>query len=107
MSEERLAMLEQRRIEAAVVKPIYEKMKSRFGLETAPEILRAAITNSAVAAGKEFAREFENGADLLAFQEIGRPWLKGGALEKDDLEQSDREYHFNVTRYRFDPSAED
>ena len=38
MSEERLARLEQRRIEAAVVKPIYEEMKSRFGLETAADL---------------------------------------------------------------------
>ena len=101
MSDERLAILEQRRIEAAVIKPIYEVMKDRLGAEAAQEILREAITESAISAGAEFAAEFDGQTDLKAFQEIGKHWLKGGALEKDYLKQSDSEYHFNVTRCRY------
>jgi len=101
MSDERMAIIEQRRIEAAVIKPIYEEMKNRFGAEAAQEVLRAAITKAAIAAGAEFAREFEGGTDLLAFQEIGRHWMKGGALDKDFLVRTDRQYDFNVTRCRY------
>ena len=101
MSDERLSILEQRRIEAAVIKPIYEEMKARFGADTAQEVLRAAITKAAIAAGAEFARELDGKTDLLAFQEIGRHWIKGGALEKEFLKRSESEYHFNVTRCRY------
>ena len=101
MSDERLSILEQRRIEAAVIKPIYEEMKARFGADAAEEVLRAAITKAAVAAGAEFARDFDGKTDLLAFQEIGRHWIKGGALEKEFLKRSESEYQFNVTRCRY------
>ncbi len=101
MSDERIGMLEQRRIEAAVIKPIYEEMKKRFGKDAAQEVLRDAITESAVAAGAEFAAEFDGKTDLKAFQEIGKHWLKGGALEKEYLKRTDDEYHFNVTRCRY------
>jgi len=101
MSDERLAILEQRRIEAAVIKPIYEEMKTRFGEDVAQEVLRDAITKSAIDAGKEFAAEVDGNTDLKAFQAIGKHWLKGGALEKDYLKQTDDEYQFNVTRCRY------
>ena len=55
MAEERLSILEQRRIEAAVIKPIYDEMKARLGTETAQQILGDAIVKAAKsgAAGKE------------------------------------------------------
>ena len=101
MSDERMPVLEQRRIEAAVIKPIYEEMKSRFGADVAQELLKGAITKAAIAAGAEFAKEYEGKTDLLAFQELGRHWIKGDALEKEYLKRTEREYHFNVTRCRY------
>jgi hypothetical protein len=101
MSEERMAVLEQRRIEAAVIKPIYEEMKARFGADAAKEVLKGAIAKAAIAAGAGFAEEYDGKTDLLAFQEVGRHWIKGDALEKDYLKRTEREYHFNVTRCRY------
>jgi hypothetical protein len=101
MPDDRLAILEQRRIEAAVIKPIYEEMKNRFGETAAQEVLRDAITKSAIEAGKEFAAEADGKTDLKAFQGIIKHWLKGDALEKEDLKQTDEEFEFNVTRCRY------
>ena len=101
MSEERLGILEQRRIEAAVIKPIYEEMKAQLGAEAAQAIIKAAIAMSAIDAGQQFAAEVEGETDLRAFQEIGKHWLKGGALEKDYLKRDDEDYHFNVVRCKY------
>ena len=101
MAEERLSILEQRRIEAAVIKPIYDEMKARLGTETAQQILGDAIVKAAVAAGREFAAEFDGQTDLMKFQEIFKHWLKGGALEVDYLERDEKAFSFNVTRCRY------
>ena len=47
MAKTELPILEQRRIEANVIKPIYEEMVERLGKSVASEILTAAITRRA------------------------------------------------------------
>ena len=98
---ERMGILQQRQIEAEVIKPIYEEMAARFGPETAQEVLRAAIEKSAIAAGKSFAADLDNRTDLNAFRNLLHLWTKGGALEIEDLHVADEQYDFNVTRCKY------
>ncbi len=97
----RMGILEQRRIEAEVIKPIYEEMAQRLGTETAQEILSAAIKKSAISAGQSFAADFDQETDLNAFRSFEHLWTQDGALEKQDLKVSDDEYFMNVTRCKY------
>ena len=94
-------MLERRRIEAQIIKPIYEELVERFGGKVAEEVIDTAVSNAAIAAAKEFAERQGGETDLETFQSIGHLWTAGGALEKDYLKKTDREYHFNVTKCRY------
>jgi hypothetical protein len=100
MSDE-MAMIERRRIEAEILKPIYEELVERVGEAEAADVIGTAVKKAAVAAAAEFAAKEEKGTDLRTFQDIGRLWMKGGALEKEFLKKTDDEYHFNVTRCRY------
>ena len=55
MSE--IPILELRRIEANVIKPIYEEMALEIGHEKAEKILGAAIEKAAIEQGKSLAEE--------------------------------------------------
>ncbi|HLW92709.1 MAG TPA: L-2-amino-thiazoline-4-carboxylic acid hydrolase, partial [Roseiarcus sp.] len=50
-----LGILQRRRIEAAIIKPIYDEMRQAIGEEKAREILRRAIRQAAIEAGKDVA----------------------------------------------------
>jgi hypothetical protein len=54
--EDDLGILERRKIEAAVIAPIYEEMREAFGEDKAREVLRKAIRRAAIAAGAEMGR---------------------------------------------------
>ncbi len=54
MNEE-IGILQRRKIEAEIIKPIYEIMKREFGLEAARKVVEEAIAQAAIDAGKSFA----------------------------------------------------
>ncbi|MBV8167130.1 MAG: 2-amino-thiazoline-4-carboxylic acid hydrolase, partial [Alphaproteobacteria bacterium] len=47
-----LPMIERRRSEAEILKPVYEELVTRLGDAAAEEILTAAIRKSAIAQGR-------------------------------------------------------
>jgi len=100
MTRTDLPMLEQRRIEANILKAVYEEMESRLGAETAQEILGAAIIRNSIAQGAAYAEGLED-RGLGAFRETMAQWKASGALEMDMLEETDERVHFNVTRCRY------
>ena len=55
MAKTDLPMLEQRRIEANILKPVYEEMEERLGAEKAQEILGAAVIRNSIAQGQAYA----------------------------------------------------
>jgi L-2-amino-thiazoline-4-carboxylic acid hydrolase len=61
-------ILARRKIEAAVIAPIYDEMRKALGQAKAREILGAAIPGAAVAAGAEMAKRAPGGADLESFK---------------------------------------
>jgi hypothetical protein len=96
-----LSILEQRRIEAEIIKPIYDALKSEFGGEAAQRIIRDAIKEKAVEFGKELAKREPDGTSLRKFAQLLPMWTKGNALEIDVLEESDQTFSYNVTRCRY------
>lgn len=98
---ERLPILEQRRIEAEVIKPIYEEMVVTLGVEQARQILDTAIRKAAIAQGQSFAAEAENGTSLDSFADIQKHWTASGALEIEPVDRTPGTLDFNVTRCRY------
>ncbi|SDF09024.1 MULTISPECIES: L-2-amino-thiazoline-4-carboxylic acid hydrolase [Thalassobaculum] len=98
---DRLPILEQRRIEAEVIKPIYEEMVAQLGKAQAQDILDSAIRKAAIAQGQSFAAEAEGGTDLDSFADIQKHWTASGALEIEPVDRTPETLDFNVTRCRY------
>src|SRR5208337_5209403 len=92
-----LGILARRKIEAAVIAPIYEEMRAAFGEERAREVLRKAIRRAAVAAGAEMAARAPDGATLESFKAILPLWTKDNALTIEVLADAPGVFDFNVT----------
>ena len=98
--EERLGVLERRRIEAMVLGPLIRAYQDEIGLERATQVARRVITDIAREQGAAMARKIgANG--LRDFADNKEPWTRNGALEIDVIEKSESKYSFNVTRCRY------
>jgi hypothetical protein len=99
MSDERLGILEQRRIEAAFAKGIYEEMAAELGAARAKDILSRAVVKLAKQTAAEMAKEGPGGQPSLEhFIALQPLWTKGDALRIDTLRKDATRYDFNVTR---------
>ena len=96
-----LGILARRRIEAAIIAPIYEEMREAVGEEKARDILSRAIRRAAIEAGAEMASRASGGADLESFKSIQHLWTKDNALEIEVLDDRPGVFDFNVTRCRY------
>ena len=96
-----LGILARRKIEAAIIKPIYEEMRKDLGETQARDILRRAIRRAAIEAGAEMATHSEGGADLESFKAIQHLWTKDDALTIEVLEDKPGVFDFNVKRCRY------
>ena len=100
MAKTDLPMLEQRRIEANILKPVYEEMEAQLGIEKAQEILGAAVIRDSISQGAAYAEGLED-RGLKAFRDTMAQWKASGALEMEMLKETDEEVHFNVVRCRY------
>jgi len=101
MSKTDLPILEQRRIEANIIKPIYEQMKAEIGDEKARKIISAAITKNAIEQGSAYARTEGGDTSLESFHALLPQWKANGALEVDMLEETETSVNYNVTRCQY------
>lgn len=99
--DETLGMLDQRRIEANVIKPIYERLKAEFGKDKARAVIGEAITEAAKGQAADMAASTGGQTSLVTFRAIQPLWTKGDALVIEDLPGRDNEMNFNVTRCRY------
>jgi len=98
---ESLPIIERRRIEAELLKEVYETLLPLHGEEGARQIVAATVRRSAIAQGERFAQAAEGGTSLGSFADIQRHWTAGGALEVEVLHRDAEAFHFNVTRCRY------
>ncbi len=96
-----MGILERRRIEAEILKPVYEEMAARLGETAAQEILGAAITKAALAAAAAFAAQEPNGTSLNSFADLQHLWTKDDALRIAVTRRDDEHFDYNVTRCRY------
>jgi hypothetical protein len=96
-----IGILQRRKIEAAIIAPIYEIMVREIGEKQAQAILDEAISNAAIAAAKSFADKTEGGTDLTTFQDLQVLWTKDNALEIEVLTATEERFDYNVKRCRY------
>jgi hypothetical protein len=98
---ETMAMLEKRRIEAAMLKHVYDTLKASHGMEVAQRTIAEAVRKSAMEQAAEMAARVGGKTSLQTFIDRQELWTRGGALERDVIEESDNRYRFNVTRCKY------
>ena len=96
-----IPMFEQRRIEAMILKHVYDTLKASHGAETAKKTIAAAVRESSIEQARQMAAAVGGNTSMQTFIDRQEAWLRGGALERDIIEQSDTRYRFNVTRCKY------
>ena len=99
--DQTLAMLERRRIEAAILKHVYEVLKASAGVEVAARTIAEAVRRSAVAQAREMAAAAGGNTSMDTFIARQELWTRGGALEIEVKEKSATRYRYNVTRCKY------
>lgn len=95
-----LPMLERRRIEAKILKHVYDELSTTHGKDVAASTIANAVRSSAIEQAREMAQEAGD-TTLKTFVDRQKLWTMGGALEIDIQEHTDDTYAFNVTRCRY------
>jgi L-2-amino-thiazoline-4-carboxylic acid hydrolase len=93
-----IPMLERRRIEAAILKHVYDTLKSSHGEEVARRTIADAVRSSSIEQAAEFAAKVGGQTSMQTFIDRQALWRLGGALETEVKEQTETSYVFNVTR---------
>ena len=96
-----LPIIERRRIEAEILKPVYEALVARFGEAVARDVLTEAVRASAIAQGRAFADAAGGKTDLDGFADLLPRWTAGGALEIAIKHRDPGRFEFDVTRCRY------
>ena len=94
--------LTKRRLQAAVIKPIYEEMVTELGDDKAQSILGNAIRKAAIEEAGEFACNAPGDkTSLRSFIDLFELWTAGGALEIEVLEETEARFSFDVIRCQY------
>ena len=96
-----LSMLDKRKIEAEILKEVYETLKQSHGEEVAKKTIAESVRRSAIEQARAFAAAAPGGPSLKAFQDVMPLWTKGGALEIEVKEESAETFRFNVVKCRY------
>jgi flagellar basal body L-ring protein FlgH len=96
-----LPMLERRRIEAEILKHVYDTLKESHGEAVARKTVADAVRRSSVAQAAEFAAQVGGRTSMQTFIDRQAQWRAGDALTVEVKEQTDQSYVYNVTRCRY------
>jgi len=95
-----IGILERRRIEAELLKPLMEAFSAEVGPTRTRAIVINVVKQLARAQGARMAQQ-AGGNTLRHFAGLKEPWVRGGALEFDVSAQEDDRYDYNVTRCKY------
>jgi L-2-amino-thiazoline-4-carboxylic acid hydrolase len=98
---QQLAMRERRRIEATILKHVYDTLRASHGKQVAQQTLATAVRASAMAQAGEMAQRVNGATSMQTFIDRQELWTRGGALERQVIEESASRYRFNVTRCKY------
>ena len=96
-----MPMIEKRRIEAEMIKEIYDVLVPRVGKEQAQEIIRISVANSAIAQGREFRAQYDHMPTLADHAANHHLWEADDALERTYLQKTDTNMDYNITRCEY------
>jgi len=96
-----LPILEQRRIEAEIIKPIYDEIVARFGREEARAVIGKAIREHATRQASRFQQGLGENSGLEGFYSTLPLWTMNGSLELEVIEASGERLDYNVHRCRY------
>jgi hypothetical protein len=96
-----LPMLEKRRIEAAMLKHVYDTLLESHGIEVARRAIADSVRRSSIEQARQMAAEVGGNTSMQTFIDRQKLWTMGGALEIELKEQSDTTYAYNVTRCQY------
>ena len=99
--DDELGILARRKIEAAIIAPMYDEMRKAIGEAKSRDILRRAIRRAAIDAGVEMASGAAGAADLESFKAILPLWMKDDALTIEIIDDKPGAFDFNVIRCRY------
>jgi hypothetical protein len=94
----KISILDQRRIEAGIVKPIYETLVAELGVERARDLIGAAIRKAAMDTGRRFAQADEGRTNLVRFAQLFELWKEGNAYDMEVLQSTPEHFDFNIKR---------
>ena len=97
---QQVGVLVRREIEARIVKPFYAAVAEELGEAKAQEMFQEVVQALATESGRAM-RDVVKEGDLLSFAAQWEPWVRGGALEIDELERTPQSWRFRVTRCRY------
>lgn len=89
----------QRRIEASILKHVYETLIESHGEDVAKKAIADSVRKASIAQAKEMSEGIET--SMTSFIELMEMWTRGGALETTVLAANEKEFNFDVTRCRY------
>jgi hypothetical protein len=96
-----LSMIEKRRIEAEILKHVYDQLKESHGVEVARSTIGEAVRRSALEQAARFAAQSPEGPSLQGFIAMQPLWTAEGALTVEEIGRTETTYAFNVVRCRY------
>jgi hypothetical protein len=91
-----VGLLERRRIEAEILKYVYDALKGDLGDEKAKELIGIAVQKAAVDSGRMAAQKEGGPTGTRSLAAIQHLWSAGGALKLKVTELTDHSYSYVV-----------
>lgn len=96
-----MAMLERRRIEAGILKHVYDTLKASHGVDAAKRTIGDAVRAASIEQGRQVAASAGGPTSMQTFVDSMEPWLRGEALKIEVKEHSERRYRFDVKACKY------
>ncbi len=95
-----MAMIERRRLEATILKHVYETLKASHGEAVAKKAIADSVRNASIEQGRQMA-EKSGETSMQSFVDLQSLWTMEDALRVDVQKQTPEEFVFHVTRCRY------
>ena len=96
-----LPMIERRRIEATILKHVYETLKASLGDEIARRTIAESVRRSSIEQGQQMATEVGGKTSLETFAGIMPRWSQDDAITMEMKASTDTKLEFDITRCRY------
>lgn len=95
-----VTLLEQRQIEAAILKPTFDAIAERWGRDAALDLIGQVVEHQAFQKGRDLRTQWPAG-DIPAFAQVWDIFAEGDALDVEFVERRPDYLHLKVTRCRY------